>query len=126
MAHGTRGGRTSIREGSWPSAGRLLCLLVPAGPLHQLRQAQSGARMLLPVVRMPRMLAPAVLIRPVPDPQPNQEGCPPRGRGQFPYERLEQLVGVRRTVVVWHGHLAVKDVEHTSAAGQVCVQHLLA
>jgi hypothetical protein len=102
-ARDTSGGRTSITVRSWPSAGRLLCLLLPASPLHQLRQPQGGARMLLPVVRMPRMPAPAVLIRPVPDPQPNQQGCPPRARGQFPYERSEQLVGVRRTVVVCHG-----------------------
>jgi hypothetical protein len=113
-----------LDDDSGRSAGRWLCLVLPGGRLHQVRQPQARARVLLPVVRVPRVLTPAVFVRLVPDPQPNQE------------VRLSGLTASSRTndrnsssgpggPSCAAGPLRIEEVERAAAAGQLRVQGLL-
>lgn len=72
-------------------------------PVHQRRHPQHRTRVPLPVVRVPRMYAPAMLVGLVPEPQPTQQVRPSRARRQFTDERPVHILRVTRNLMARHG-----------------------
>ena len=75
-----------LRPAALQSAGRRLHWVLAAVLLHQLRQQQRWARVSLPMVRVPRVGAPAELVGLVPEPQPREQARPFGARCQLTHE----------------------------------------
>ena len=92
--------------------GRLLLSALPVDPVHQRRHPQHRTRVPLPVMRVPRMFAPAMLVGSVPEPQPTQQVRPSRARRQFTDERPVHIVRVTRNLMARHGrYLQGQDMD---------------